>query len=201
MGARARTDRGRTDPRGVTAAYSPTKVTPMGSVWGEYLPNWIAAVGTALGFLAAGVAAFLTWRALRQDLDKDRIGSAAGLSAWWVTTIPRGDDPKKWGVLVRNGSSTPYYAVEVYAQGNNHRFGSEPIRLPIVPPGKFFVESAPKKERMAWIIAETSTNASFNPILYGTDQRVTSILYSDNRGFHWEWDPDRGIRAAKKSSR
>lgn len=163
----------------------------MDRLWGEYVPNWIAAIGTAGALLAAILAAYFAWRSLRHQQGADRTQRAAGLSAWWVDGLL--DGRQVWGVVVSNTSDAVFRNVSISPVVNDIGNQSR-IRFTALPPGRYFVESLAKIEPRVWA-SEISLrdDQGLRPVTDANKRNIREITYTDPSANRWVWSPDDGL--------
>lgn len=164
----------------------------MDQLWGEYVPNWIAAVSTALALIAAGIAAVFAWRSLQRDASRDERSRALGLSAWWVTGILR--EKEVWGILISNSASTTFHDVSIRAVGNTHSKAKATIDLRTLPPGRYLVQSMPKTADQPWGAKVALTDdIALQPLTNANSRNVQSIDFTDSSALQWRWSPTSGL--------
>lgn len=163
----------------------------MGSFWGEYLPNWIA----ALCSLLAVAAVYFAWQSLRSDEHRALRAQAEGLSAWWaIRANPGGKD--EWGIQVHNATNTTFHHIKVAAMGGQHPDASNPFLVRVLPPGVCFVKAGRANDSLAWEIAPIRTAAEVVPVMYSSKHAVKAITFQDASGLHWTWNLEKGLREA-----
>lgn len=164
----------------------------MDQFWGEYVPNWIAAVSTALAFIAAGTAAYFAWHSLRQDAWREERARALGLEAWWVEGTSGGR--RVWGVLVSNATSANFHDVEIEAAGGNNPKAGQPIQMINLPPGRYFVESLPKVSDQPWAHrVSVSDEDRLQPLAQARTRNVRLLKFTDSTGTRWQWELGSGL--------
>lgn len=163
----------------------------MDRLWGEYVPNWIAAIGTAGALFAAILAAYFAWRSLRHQQGADRTQRAAGLSAWWVEGLLEGR--QVWGVVISNTSEAVFRDVTIspVLDDVDNRSG---LHFTALPPGRYFVESLTKTEPRVWA-SETALreHQGLRPVTDAKKRNIREITYTDPSANRWTWSPDRGL--------
>lgn len=168
------------------------RILSMDQLWGEYIPNWIAAVSTALAFIAAGIAAVFAWRSLQRDTSRDERSRALGLSAWWVTGHLL--DKEVWGILVSNSASTTFHDVSIRAVGNTHSKANATIDVRTLPPGRYLVQSMPKSADKPWGTKIALTDdVALQPLTNANTRNVQSIEFTDSSALQWRWSPTSGL--------
>jgi hypothetical protein len=162
-------------------------------LWGEYVPNWIAAVSTALAFIAAGIAAMFAWRSLQGESKRDERRQAHGLSAWWVTG--HFGERQVWGILISNSASATFHDVSIEAVGNDNPKAGRAIDLRTVPPGRYLVESLSKSSSRAWgSKVPIAHDTTMQPLMDANTRNVRSIDFTDSSGLRWRWTPSTGLQ-------
>jgi hypothetical protein len=164
----------------------------MDQVWGEYVPNWIAALGTAGALIAAILAAYFAWRSWNHQQGADRTQRAIGLSAWWVDGLMEGR--QVWGVVVSNTSDAVFRNITISPVINDvdNRSG---IRFTAIPPGRYFIESLVKTEPRVWASEiALRDDQGLRPVTDANRRNIREITYIDPSGNRWRWSPDRGRR-------
>ncbi|HWU59188.1 MAG TPA: hypothetical protein VN045_10755 [Microbacteriaceae bacterium] len=166
----------------------------MDLVWGEYIPNWIAAVSTALALLAAGVAAYFAWRALRAENEREARRNAVGLSAWWVKGDVDGEEV--WGIMICNDAVAVFHDIMIQAVGNSHKKAGRTIDFRTLPPGHFFVQSMPYTSDRPWgPKISLKDDAAFVPLTDADSRRVEAIHFTDTAARSWTWSHSNGLTA------
>lgn len=155
----------------------------------DVLPEWINAIATTLTFGAASFAAFFAWQSLQRERRDARRQAAAGLAAWWVKRPSEGRD--RWGVLLLNASDKVFTDVAVLTAGDNRAAG-DAIRVPFLPPGRYFVES--RTEGAPWGLKEVvSADEHPAPLVDSSRHHVDRVIYTDMAQGRWAWSPKDGL--------
>lgn len=170
----------------------------MNQFWGEYVPNWISAVSTALAFLAAGIAAYFAWHSLRRESWREERARALGLEAWWVDGEL--DGRKVWGVLVSNATTASFHEVEIEAVGGDNPKAGRAIRLKSLPPGRYFVESLAKTAEQPWADRILVPDEQFlRPLTQARTRNVRVLRFTDSSGIRWQWELRSGLTRLGRS--
>lgn len=168
----------------------------MDSVWGTYVPNWIAAVSTALALIAAGVAVHFAWRSIRGENQRELRQNAQGLASWWVNGRLGHDATGKevWGVVIRNASMSVFHEVQIDAVGNNHKKAGHPIAFRVLPPGEIFVQSNSYDASAPWGLPVLIPNGSaLVPLMRADSRKVARIRFRDMAAHDLTWSPTGGL--------
>ncbi|MGA0569045.1 hypothetical protein ACO2Q7_17075 [Rathayibacter sp. KR2-224] len=169
--------------------------------WGEYIPNWLSAIFTGLGLIAASGAAFYAWRAITHEDDREERRAAAGLAAWWAHGDLDGKDV--WGIVVINTAPAVFHDVQGTAAGNKNPKARYPIEFRVLPPGTFFVESLSIGAAKPWGVKQVLPAPDvLSPLTDADTRRVRRIDFRDSAGHEWTWEPTTGLarRAAMPRS-
>lgn len=170
----------------------------MSEVIGAYVPNWIMAVATVLGLIAAGGAAFFAWRTLTNDKARALRAQAQLISAWWATDPPE-TPQRRWGVLVVNRSTQPVFDFSLHASGNRHpRAGDAPV-IRMLPPGASMI-CVGSPDTYAWSIQSKVNDENLQPLSYSKEHSVDRFEFTDAAGVAWRWAPASGLRESVSPS-
>lgn len=126
----------------------------------------------------------------QREEDRERRSMAASVQAWWMCS----DDKKTWGVAVSNSTTGAVFRdLIIHLDGNIH---SNDLKMEIVPPGQFFVETAPHgNPKVPWELPRplTSHTNELRPITRGRKKRIKSISFVDQLNTRWLWTPQNGL--------
>ena len=126
----------------------------------------------------------------QREEDRERRSMAASVQAWWMCS----DDKKTWGVAVANSTAGAVFRdLIIHLDGNIH---SDILKMEIVPPGQFFVETVPHKSpRGSWELPcpLTSHKSQLQPVTRGRTKHIKSISFVDQLNTRWLWTPQNGL--------
>ena len=172
-------------------------------------PAWVSAIATCGLFVAAVVAAAVSWRVFLQDRNERQ--QAAKIAAWTATKT--GVDGQTFGLCLQNSSQLPITQIEVWT---SHRSAKEPLgpqKYEALAPGFYFASSAShdvdrstnKREGHGSFRRPTLAridDPSIWPTMVKPDSaQVTKIRFTDAAGAQWERSWGKKLRRLRATSR
>lgn len=159
------------------------------------LPTWI----TALTVVFVAIQFFTDRKRRQEEKYRDERAHASALSVWAVSTPPQ-DDPqhkRTYGIVVANNSHHSFHNVTINA--TMHSTAANLVALQILPPGRYFLEYAPKNERgekreYPWEFARNmdEIDSPLRPFMHTPKYQVNAVRFCDNMGCEWTTN-DRAI--------
>ncbi len=169
--------------------------------WGEWIGSVAAITGAFVSFAALLLArsanniAVRAEESLAKRIEEDRrIAETVGLQAWWATR------DGEWGVFIEiNGDKQGLITdVKITVQTKN---GEKTHRVERLPRGGYWLASTkprvddPAGYHNEWgrILPLSEENyRELTPVLYAHSYQVTSIEYTDLKGYRWRWTESDG---------
>ncbi len=163
--------------------------------WLGDLPTWV----TAAAVVFAAGSYNLDRARQRADAERDAREQASRLSAW-VVTDP--DERKRtYGVILDNCSGSAFRDVSVVVRMFDAVI-DRPIRLVMLPPGRYFVELSKDSKTYTWKFAAevpSHTGDRLRPIMQSAKYQVHALEFTDTREQRWRRDESFVLSRARES--
>jgi hypothetical protein len=179
------------------------------------VPEWISAIATVGALIAAWLAGTTAKRLYGVESDRDATAAEqrerhdADLVHAWTTAVHRDGTRPRYGLIVKNGSSSPVFDVTIQSttgipfEGGHKR--AWPVDLAMLPPGEYFVTTVPYPDTNTGedgIPEPTSgLDGTIRPVMKKRDWAVSRIHFTDASGRHWQRDKDGVLTRAPASAR
>lgn len=165
------------------------------------MADWISAIASLIATVTVVIAVseyFAGRERRRRDSDRERREQARQLTAW-AATIPV-EGARRYGVVLSNTSGSTFHDVEaeVVLFGEST---SRPIRLSIIPPGRYWVEYTPSHSSGWEFPVERSViEDEIRPYMMTDKYRVHRVTFTDNMGQRWQSDDHARLRECMSTS-
>lgn len=162
------------------------------------LADWLTAVIAIAALLASIVAWRTSVRMLQVEEERDKKNEiaetrkqAVAVFGWGIllTQRPAG---QCWSIVLQNSSNEPVFNVLVESQRADGSKANAPLRLNLLPPGKYVMPSNPQYH---WgsPIDFTQSPEPHELIAKGKFSMVTKVEFTDSHGRRWSIDEHRRI--------
>lgn len=162
------------------------------------IANWITAVATVAGLLAASVAAYFAFRAFRLEQRRDDAAEASGFTPWWAVRMDRdaaGTETKTWGLVLTNSSDRVLRSVRVETTVKRRESEDrDPLvfEMASLPPGQYFMAS--RRDGLGYPRELLDGEPRPEPLAKRNTHSVVAYALRDSRGRRWTWTEERGLR-------
>lgn len=154
--------------------------------------DWVGAIG---GLLAVG-AAVVAWLSSRQMLALEKQREDRGLresereQAELVLAIaaflPDREGAERWAIYVYNGSTKPVFDVSIESQQLDGVTANRPVKIGVLPPGRFVVPINPKY-RWGSLLNVDESPEQIELLVKGEGTKlITKLEFTDVHRNKWE---------------
>ncbi|WP_153002088.1 hypothetical protein [Leucobacter chromiiresistens] len=153
-------------------------------VWMGDIPTWV----TAAAVVFAAGSYNLDRARQRTETEREAREQANRLTAW-IVTDPDGQK-RKYGVVLDNSSGSGFRDVSVTVKMHS-ALVDKPIRLVMLPPGRYYVEFDSANDAFPWKFATEVPNTvdeCLRPIMHSIKYQVRSVTFTDTREQRWVRD-------------
>ncbi|SMG24986.1 hypothetical protein [Agreia pratensis] len=159
--------------------------------WLGDLPTWITA-----GAVIFAALQFLADKKLRMTEEaRESKAQATGLTAWTVSDITK--TPKPLGAVVSNTSGSTFHDIELTVQFGG-RQTDRPIRLEILPPGRYFIAYDPHGQFLwKFPVGVEHYDGKLQPYMNAAGFQIVSMRFADNLNQRWSTDAHAVLTSAQ----